>query len=280
MQKQIVIGVIPARFASTRLPGKMLADIRGQPLLWHTWHRALQSKRLDRLVIAAGDARIAEAARCFGAEVVEVFDDVQSGSDRVWKAVQKLQIEKCVARDARCEAKSKIIVNIQGDEPMLDPLVVDAVVETLLNNPQAGVGTAASPLIDESDYLNPACVKVIIDKNHRALYFSRSPIPYGLQNKIVDKREARCVRFEAQSKIQNPKSKIVFRHIGIYAYRYETLQLFTQLPPSQLELTERLEQLRLLEQGVKFAAAIVDYNGIAVDTADDLARVRRHLDNY
>jgi len=274
----MIIAVIPARYASTRLPGKMLLDLGGKPLLWHTWSRACCAQRLDRLIIAAGDEQIAKAAENFiwerrlqsaflfnehlssCAEVVEVFDDLPSGSDRVWKVANRLQIANCKLQIGKSEIrnpKSEIIVNIQGDEPQLDPAIIDMVVDRLLSDPEAGAATAASPLKSEQDYLSPSCVKVVLDSQERALYFSRSPVPH-------------CSNL--QSAICNLQ---LFRHIGIYAYRWEILEQFVGLPPSPLEKLEKLEQLRLMEVGVKFAVAVVDYEGVAVDTEEDWGRVRQ-----
>jgi len=248
----MVIGVIPARYDSTRFPGKLLTDLHGKPVLQWTWERAMQAKRLDRLVIAAADDKIATAARAFGAEVVEVFDDLPSGSDRVWRAAERMRNAECGMRNG----ESDIVVNIQGDEPLLDPATIDAVVDKLQSDSEAGVATAVSPITDEQDYRDPSCVKVVLDAAGRALYFSRAPIPFGL---------------EVSSFILHPSS---LRHIGLYAYRYEVLRIFVSWRPTPLELTEKLEQLRLLYHGVKVACAVVSEAGVAVDTAGDLERVR------
>jgi 3-deoxy-manno-octulosonate cytidylyltransferase (CMP-KDO synthetase) len=247
----LIVGIIPARFASTRFPGKLLADLNGRPVLQWTWERASRAKSLDRLMIAAADEKIARAARAFGAEVIDVFKDYSSGSDRIAEAVR--QLEK---RGERIE----IVVNIQGDEPLLDPAVIDAVVERLIADPDAGVATAAAPINSEEDYLAPSCVKVVIDARGHALYFSRAPVPAGWKSGRTD--------------ISGCPS---YRHIGIYAYRAEVLKRFTGLSPSPLELTEKLEQLRLLEHGVKFAVVVAEQAGMGVDTEEDLERVKRMI---
>ena len=171
---KLTIGIIPARFASTRFPGKLLADLRGKPVLQWTWEAALKAKLLDRVVIAAGDKKIFDAAKGFGAEVVKVFGDVPSGSDRVWRAYQMRNAECGMRND-----EADIIVNIQGDEPMLDPRTVDAVVRQLQKDPQAGVGTAVARIKSKPEFENPSVVKVVMTADHRVLYFSRSPIPNG-----------------------------------------------------------------------------------------------------
>lgn len=264
----MIIGIIPARYGSTRLPGKMLLEVAGKPVLWHTWSRAAKATRLDRLVIAAGDDIIANAARSWGADVIETYEECQSGSDRVYNAWRKLEFigEGCglkiddqrasVRKSAISGHESDIIINIQGDEVQLDSGTVDAVVEKLLSDPIAGVGTAAAPITEEEDYLGDAIVKVVLDANDRALYFSRAPIPYGVDPK---------------SAIHSPR---LLRHIGIYAYRREALETFIKLPPSPLELAERLEQLRLVEQGIKYCVAVVAKAGIEVNTQADYDKVQ------
>lgn len=240
-----VVGVIPARYASTRFPGKLLADLRGKPVLQWTWEAARAVRTLNRLVVAAADEWIAKAARGFGAEVVEVFEDLPSGSDRVERAVEVLE---------RAGVLVDIAVNIQGDEPMLDPAVVDAVVERLKGAPGAGVATAVARLSRAADYRAPSVVKAVLDRRGRVMMFSRAPVPFGWKGR-------------------RPDSDVFFRHIGIYAYRRNVLEKFVSMPPSPLELTEKLEQLRLLEVGVEFAAAVVDFESVAVDTPEDLLRI-------
>ena len=258
----MVIGVIPARFASTRFPGKLLADLNGKPVLQWTWEAALKAKLLDRVVIAAADGKIFNAAKRFGGEVVKVFEELPSGSDRVWRAYCRLQIADCRLRSESTinNQQSTIIVNIQGDEPMLDPKTVDAVVRRLQNDPEAGVATAVALIRSKRDYEDPSVVKVVMTAGCRVLYFSRSPIPHG---------------WTPKSRIQNPKSPTAFRHIGIYAYRCEALERFVNLPPSSLEVAEKLEQLRLLQAGTIYTAAVVKSAGVAVDTEEDLGRVRQ-----
>ncbi len=227
----------------------MLLEVEGKAVLWHTWTRASKATKLDRLVIAAGDEIIAKAARSWGADVVETFEECQSGSDRVWQAYQQLSKQS----DQRMD---DIVINIQGDEIQIHSESIDAVVEKLLADGLAGVGTAAAQIESFEDYTESAVVKVVVDKNGRALYFSRSPIP-------------------SQLTLENGLWKSALRHIGIYAYRREALEQFTSLPPCQLELTERLEQLRLVEQGVRYSVAIVEHAGVEINTAADLELVRK-----
>jgi len=263
----LIYGIIPARFGSTRLPGKMLLEVEGKPVLQHTWSRASKATRLDRLVIAAGDQIIADAARSWGADVVEAFDECQSGSDRVWQAYRKMELRgdgcglkiddpRALGRKNAIESTSDdVVINIQGDEVQIFPETIDAVIEKLLSDPASGVGTAAAPIERYEDYTGDAVVKVVTDLLGRALYFSRAPIP-------------------SQVTLEKWDRMTPLRHIGIYAYRREVLELFTKLPACQLELTERLEQLRLVEQGIRYSVAVVEHAGVEINTAADLELVR------
>lgn len=230
----------------------MLLDIGGKPLLWHTWTRARQAQGLGRLVIAAGDSTIFDAVKAFGGDVVDAFEDVPSGSDRVYCAWQKLILSE-PALGARSDV---IILNIQGDEPQINPLTIDATVQALIDDPEAGVGTAVTPILTIEEYIQPSTVKVVLDDFSRAIYFTRSPIPHGW----------------------TPESPIpAYRHMGLYAFRVSFLETFTKLPQPQIELLERLEQLRLMAHGVKFAVAVVPSAGQEVNTQEDLDRVRAAL---
>ncbi|MDP8229180.1 MAG: manno-octulosonate cytidylyltransferase, partial [Candidatus Electryoneaceae bacterium] len=203
----MIIGVIPARFASTRLPGKLLADLGGQSVLERTWRKAKEAVTLDRIIIAAGDERISESAREFGGEVVEVFDDLQSGSDRIFRAVENLEKSSIGTVDDD-SVEFNIIVNIQGDEPFLDPTTIDRTVERLQLDSKAQVATPAAPISTPEDFANPAVVKVVMDATEYAMYFSRSPIPYGwnsLYNSVHTEITA-------------------YHHIGLYAYRRSALR--------------------------------------------------------
>lgn len=251
----MIIGVIPARFDSTRLPGKLLADLGGLSVLERTWSQALKAGTLDRVVIAAGDEHISIAARRFGAEVVEVFDDLPSGSDRIYRAVQILETNGN-------PTEFDIIVNIQGDEPFLDPTTIDRTVERLEIDREAQVATPASPIITPAEFADPTVVKVVMDSSEYAMYFSRSPIPYGWDGP------------------DNPvhTEKTTYHHIGLYAYRRSALSDFVKLSPSPHEKIERLEQLRLLYYGIKVAVVVVESAGIGIDTVEDLLNARKAFD--
>ncbi len=240
----MIVGIIPARYDSTRFPGKLLADLNGKPVLERTWSQVKKAISFDRVIIAAGDAMIASAARRFGAEVIELYDDVPSGSDRIWKAVEKLKLNY---------QTPEFIVNIQGDEPFIRPDTIDSIVEKLESDPTVSVATAAAIIKYEEEYLSESVVKVVIDNADDALYFSRSPIPHGWSTEL----------------------KNAYRHLGIYAYKYQALKSFIHWNVSELEQMERLEQLRFIENGVNIKVAIVEEEGVGIDTEDDLMIARR-----
>lgn len=235
--------VIPARYASTRLPGKPLLDIAGKPMLQHTWERALLSGA-SRVVIATDDARILEAANAFGAEVLMTSASHQSGSDRICEVVDALGLD-----DSEC------VINVQADEPLIPPEAIDQVAESLRLNADYGLATLCESIEDEREYSEPSSVKVVMDKVGRALYFSRAPIPASVS------LPTEC-----------------YRHIGIYAYRVGVLRKFVTWPVAAIEAIERLEQLRALYNGVAIHVSIASTRiPPGVDTPEDLAAVRAFL---
>lgn len=238
-----VIGVIPARWASTRFPGKVLADINGTPMIQHVWEQARKSKRLKQILIACDDKRILAAVKKFGGEVVTTSPDHTSGSDRIAQAVKNLKVD--------------IIVNIQADEPLIHPSVIDSVADCLLKDKAPVMATVIKTIDNDHEIHDPNCVKVVIDKNKYALYFSRSAIPFNRE----------------QKKIQ------YYKHLGIYAYRKDFLLKFTRLAPTRLEKIEKLEQLRVLEAGYKIKTVETDRETIGVDTAADLAKVLKIINH-
>ena len=241
-----ILGIIPARFTSTRFPGKPLVLIAGKPLLQHVVERCQKAARLSEVVVATDDARIQEAARKF-CRVEMTSENHPSGTDRVAE----------VARRCECDA----VVNIQGDEPLIDPAVVDAVAGALEG---AEMSTAAAPIKDISDYDNANVVKVVVNAAWRALYFSRRTIPY--------------VRDWAQRPVAEQMAAFPFlKHLGIYGYRRETLLRLVQMPVSALEQAEKLEQLRALENGLDIAVVRVNYDSVGVDVPGDVQRVEERL---
>ncbi|MBI5561628.1 MAG: 3-deoxy-manno-octulosonate cytidylyltransferase [Deltaproteobacteria bacterium] len=237
-----VIAVIPARFASTRLAGKPLAEICGKTMIRRVWERAALARLVSEAVVATDDERIYGAVAAFGGRAVMTSASHCSGADRIAEAVSGMDAD--------------IIVNVQGDEPMIDPRAIDAAVEPLIAEPEIQLSTLKTRISAEDEYRNPNCVKVVTDKDGWALYFSRSPIPYA--------------------KAFAPGVKAgVFKHIGLYVYRRAFLDAFSRLPPSALEEAEGLEQLRALENGFRIKVVETSYNPVSVDTPEDLERVRR-----
>lgn len=247
--------VIPARFASSRLPGKPLADIAGKPMVQHVYERA-QASGARRVIIATDDGRIAEAASLFGAEVCMTRPDHPSGTDRL----QEVAATYGMAAD-------EIIVNVQGDEPLIPPAVIDQVAANLIQARQAGAATLCEPMASTAQLFNPNVVKVVADQQGYALYFSRAPMPWA--------REA----FAGERPDDLPSTTAFCRHIGIYAYRVGLLQRFVQWGPCPLEALEVLEQLRLLWHGQRIhVAQAVATLPPGVDTEQDLQRVRDCLE--
>ena len=236
-----VLAVIPARFASTRLPGKPLLDLTGTPLIVHVVEAARRSRRLDRIIVATDDRRIYDVVRACGAEAMMTRDDHPSGTDRV-------------AEVAAACPEAEIIVNLQGDEPEIEPAAIDRVVDLLEWDRAASMATVATPIRDETVYHDPSCVKVVVAGNGRALYFSRSPIPMHRDGPPPD------------------GEPLGLLHLGLYAYRRDFLLKLATLPPSPLERAEKLEQLRVLESGEPIAVAVVDERSVGIDTPEDYRR--------
>ena len=241
------IGIIPARYASARFPGKPLALIAGKPLLQHVVERCQKAKALSEIIVATDDPRIAEAARNFS-RVEMTGAEHQSGTDRVAE----------VAARQKCDA----VLNIQGDEPLIDPSAVDAVAGALA---QSEMSTAATPIQTAEDYDNPNVVKVVVNAAGRALYFSRRTIPFLRDAASLEDIRGQLAAFP------------FLKHLGIYGYRRETLLSLVKFPVSPLEQSERLEQLRALEHGVQIAVVRVDSDSIGVDVPADVERVERLL---
>ena len=231
-----ILGVIPARFASSRFPGKALATIAGKPMLEHVYERASQARYLSKLIVATDNEKIYAAARSFGALVKMTRKDHLSGTDRV-------------AEIASSE-NADLIVNIQGDEPLIDPAAIDASVLALLDASGPPMATLKKRIEDPSEISNPNVVKVVTDRAGDALYFSRCPIPYVRDGSVVH-----------------------FKHIGLYVYRREFLLQYSDLPVGPLESVERLEQLRALENGYRIRVVETEYDSLGVDTPEDLERV-------
>jgi len=240
-----IIGVIPARWGSTRFPGKILFPILGKPLLQWVVERARQARALDRLLVATDDVRIRAAAQAFGAEVVMTSPDHPSGTDRIAEAVRG-----CAA---------DVVINIQGDEPLIDPALIDELGRTLAADRAWDMATAAAPIREARDLAASSVVKVVRARDGAALYFSRATIPF--------------VRDDAGG----VAAGLHWRHIGIYAYRRTFLERLVQEPPCVLEQTEKLEQLRALWLGCRMKVLDTNDVGLGVDTPEDVARAEQAL---
>ncbi len=235
--------VIPARFASTRLPGKPLLSDTGKPLIQHVVEAARRAKSLQRVIVATDDPRIADAVRRFGGEVAMTRADHPTGTDRV-------------AEVAATIPEAGIIVNVQGDEPEIEGSTIDLLITLLREDPDAPMATLAAPIRSEAVYRDPSCVKVVA-AGRRALYFSRAPIPHYR---------------DAAPDFSDPTAPAALLHLGLYAYRRDFLLSIGSLPRSPLESAEKLEQLRVLEAGFPIAIGLVDEPSIGVDTPEDYRR--------
>ncbi len=227
-----ILGVIPARFASSRFPGKALASLAGKPILQHVYERASQARYLTKIVIATDDERIRDAARAFGAQVRMTRPDHLSGTDR--------------AAEVASAENAELVVNVQGDEPLIDPGAIDLAVLAMVDEPDLHMGTLKKKIEDPSEADNPNVVKVVTDRAGDAIYFSRCAIPHG---------------------------GVLYKHIGLYVYRREFLLRYPELPVGPLERAERLEQLRAIENGYRIRVAETEYDSLGVDTPEDLERV-------
>ncbi len=236
-----VICVIPARYASTRLPGKPLADINGKPMIQRVYEQACKATTPTEVVAAVDDERVLQAVQAFGGKAVMTDVNHQSGTDRLAEVV--LQYPDV-----------QVVVNVQGDEPLIPPEIIDSLVQAFKD--ESVQMATLKCVLPEQDKDNPAAVKVVTDCQDNALYFSRYAIPYARNNPVG---------------LQH------YKHIGVYAYRREFLLNYAKMPQTILERTESLEQLRVLENGYKIKVLLVDYNGVGVDTAEDLAAVRKIL---
>jgi 3-deoxy-manno-octulosonate cytidylyltransferase (CMP-KDO synthetase) len=245
-----IVAIIPARFGSTRLPGKPLSDIHGKPLIQHVHERVRRARGLDRVLVATDDERIARVVRSFGGEAVMTSPRHATGTDRL--------------AEAAAGTDAEIVVNVQGDEPLLDPAFVEAALRPFTEDAGLQMSTVSLPLLDPEEMLSPHVVKVVTDARGDALYFSRSPLPY-----VRQAGDARAAAAEAV------RQGLARKHVGLYAYRREALARFAALPPTRLEEAEGLEQLRALHHGIRIRVVEVEGDGgVAVDTPQDLERVR------
>lgn len=239
-----LIAMIPARYGATRFPAKLMQDLCGKPVIVHTYQRVADTNLFDQVYVVTDDDRIENAIREVGGKVIRSQKEHNSGSDRLAEASKDLEVD--------------IIVNVQGDEPFTDKENLQKVIDIFANDSQQNIAVASlmECITNPEDIANPNNVKVVVNKFNEALYFSRSVIPFP----------------------RDPNTAVpYYKHIGIYAYRKDALQQFTQLPPSLLEETEKLEQLRYLENGFKIRLAVTDIPTIGIDTPEDLEKARQRL---
>jgi 3-deoxy-manno-octulosonate cytidylyltransferase (CMP-KDO synthetase) len=239
-----IVGIIPARYGSTRFPGKVLVDLAGKPMIQHVYERACQVTAFADVLVATDDPRVQQAVQAFGGQVRMTSPNHPSGTDRLAEIAQTLDAD--------------ILVNVQGDEPLIQPAMIMQALQPVLHEPDIAIGTLKHRITTSDALLNPNVVKVVTDQAGRALYFSRSPIPY------LKSQDVRGVGFQTFT---------FYRHIGLYAYRREFLLQFVTLPPSPLELAEGLEQLRALEHGYRIGVVETTYAAIGVDAPEDVARI-------
>jgi 3-deoxy-manno-octulosonate cytidylyltransferase (CMP-KDO synthetase) len=244
MSLRKVVVVIPARYGATRLPGKPLVSLAGKPMIQRVYERAKLAKTPDRVIVATDDERILHAVEAFGGEARMTRSDHRTGTERV--------------AEIAAHVDGEVFVNVQGDEPLLDPAALDTAVNALLEEPRADVATVATPIKTPADIMDPNVVKTVLDFDGNALYFSRAPIPW--------------VR-DTASKIQVRHLK----HLGLYVFQRDVLLEYPTLPQGELERIEQLEQLRWMENGVKIRVAEVEHDAISVDVPEDVARVEKLL---
>lgn len=251
-----VVVAIPARYASTRLFGKPLAMIGDRPMIQHVFERAARAKGVTSVLVATDDERIAQAVRSFNGNVVLTRTDHPSGTDRLAEVFADMEAD--------------VVINVQGDEPFLEPEIIEALIKPFLIDPKLRFATLKTPITDPADLLDSTIAKVVVDKDDFALYFSRSPIPF-----LRDAMEMGPDGI----KINLPKEEQVFKQVGLYGYRRDFLLEFSKWAPSPLELLEKLEQLRALHHGVKIKVVTVAHSGLSVDTPADLERARTIFNN-
>ena len=240
-----VIAVIPARYASQRLPGKPLADIAGKPMIQHVYERALAASLVNEVLVATDDERIMEAVSAFGGYAALTPPEIQSGSDRIAHVARSLQ-------------GADIIVNLQGDEPLIPPEMIDEAIRPMIHDRSLTTTTLVRRIESEVELRNPNFPKVVLDNDGNCLYFSRSPVPF-----LRDADGAEWV-----------SKHHYYKHIGLYVFRRDFLLRFAQLPQTPLEKAEKLEQLRILEHGFQIKAVVTTYDSISVDTVEDLEQAR------
>ena len=249
-QKQFGVAlIIPARWGSTRFPGKLLHSLGGKPLLQHVWERCQKARAIERIIIATDDRRIKKVATAFGADVMMTSIKHQSGTDRIAEAVRKLEKKETFSH----------VINVQGDEPLIDGRLIDRLAKMMMQDPEVEMISAATPLSDEAHRNDPNVVKVVLDQKKNALYFSRSLLPYHRDT------------HDSKSMVRP------LLHLGIYGFRKDILKKYVGYRPSPLERCEKLEQLRALEHGIKIRILTTSHRALGVDTPEDAKRIEAYF---
>ena len=248
-----VIAVIPARWKSTRLKGKVLADINGKPMVQHVWNKVKQAEKVDEVIVAVDKERVFKIVENFGGKTIMTSEDHASGTDRIAEVADKIE--------------GDIFLNIQADEPLIDPSMIDELVQVFEYEPEVQMATLIKRIELEEEINDTNVVKVVVDRKGYALYFSRSPIPHIRDDISENDIESKNL------------SQRYFKHIGLYAYTKDFLSTFTNLPKSALENDEKLEQLRVLEHGFRIKTIETRYEALSVDTEEDLEKVKKILED-
>jgi 3-deoxy-manno-octulosonate cytidylyltransferase (CMP-KDO synthetase) len=245
MSKPSVVAVIPARYASTRLPGKPLVPLAGKPMVQHVYERTKLASTVNRVIVATDDQRIIDAVRAFGGEARMTRADHRTGTERI--------------AEVAAHETGDVFVNVQGDEPLIDPAAIDTAVQALLEGEPAQIATVATPIRFTADIMDPNIVKTVLDFDENALYFSRAPIPW-----VRDSQHKVHVKY--------------WKHLGLYVFQRGALLEYPTLPQGELERIEQLEQLRWLENGWKIRVAEVEHDAVSVDVAEDVVRVEKLME--
>lgn len=247
-----IVAIIPARYGSTRFPGKALADLAGKPMIQHVYEQTTKASLVSRAIVATDDPRIADVIHQIGGEAVMTSTDHETGTDRLAEVARELEAD--------------IIVNVQGDEPLIDPAMIDQAIEPFMNDRNLKMGTLKSRVKCLHDFLSPNVVKVITDNAGYALYFSRSPLPF-FRDKWQDLKDEAF----AAGRL------LCFKHVGLYVYQRDFLLEYAAMPQTFLELSEKLEQLRALENGIKIKVVETEFESLGVDTPEDLNKAKERM---
>lgn len=252
-EQNTIIAIIPARYGSTRFPGKALAMIKGKPMIQWVYERTKGSSLIDRVIVATDDERIRQAVVSFNGDVMMTSTAHATGTDRIAE----------VARQLRCS----LVVNVQGDEPLIQPEMIDQAIQPLVDDPSIPMGTLCRRIENHEEAFDPNVVKVVLDTNSFALYFSRAPIPWD-RDQWAGKNSLQDLTLHT----------LLYKHVGLYVYRRDFLLQYAALPQTRLEAIEKLEQLRALENGFRIKAVVTEYESFGVDIPDDLSRILKRLE--